>query len=895
MPSSKNHKLCWGHAFVRTVLRNVAVLIFVFHGSISAFAESEIEAAPVANTHQEWICKAGIDGNWQCSEITAPGPAFRKPPHRTPSRTASVAPPDEPRIKVARNLDWVDERGLSEEQRDVSAPGCCGAYIEPPRDYPDADLDPEHSSMRASATTTEAQDNVATMTGDVQISQGYRQVRSEVAVVDQNKRTVELKGGIQLREPGLLMLGDRALINLDTQELEVENATFVMHESGIRGTADLLTRRIDDHIYIDNITYTTCEPGNNTWQLVAPNIDINPDTGIATVRHVRIEVKDVPIFYLPWLRYPVDGRRATGLLFPEINFGDENGLDYAQAIYLNLAPNYDATVTPRYIQERGEMLELEFRHLSQLTDLMIGGAYLADDDGGDDSDEEHPAKESFAGQDRWLLNIDHRGGMGRAWSTRIDYTKVSDEDYFRDLGNVTLQASSETHLKQLASTRYHFDHWWVGVKAVEYQTLVNNTQQQYQQLPRFDANGNYLFSPWGLDLELTLEHQYTEFDHKDTLNLAGRPIVTGNRMRADYALTLDKQWVWGYVRPTAMLKHLVYDLDSSVIAGGDDSPSTTVPVAIIDAGLFFERDTTFFNNAIQTFEPRFYYLNSNYEDQTDNPDFDTAELTFSYQQLFRDDRFSGGDRIGDTEQISVGVTSRLIDASTGIEKLRGSIGQIFYLKDRYVSLDPFLTKDLLKNLDDPASLSGVARRDLATDLLSDESNFAAEFAAYLGRNWRFQSDLLFDDNSEKVDKGSLSLRYNNHQNTIFNASYRYTRKNPRIVDNQIFDADIEQTDISALFPINRSWSVIARWNQDLTNSRELEVFGGIEYNSCCWRASIILRHWLDRDDDLFIPEEQLEYDDGIFFQIQLKGLAGTGNSVEKILNDGIYGYEFQNP
>ncbi len=886
MPLNTNRNL----SCIQSVVGNLTVFcVALLLGPMATLAAPEVDAPAPPDTHNEWFCKAGQDGDWDCSEVSAPGPTFSKPPQRIPARTASAAPADEPRVKMVRNLDWVDDKALNAEQRATIGAGCCGAYVEPPREYPDAELDPEHSALRASATTTEAQDNVATLTGDVQVSQGYRQVRADVAVIDQNARTVELDGDIQFREPGLLMKGDRALVNLDTQEIEVENATYVMHKSAIRGTADLLTRDVDDRIYIDNATYTTCEPGNNTWRLVAPHIDINPDTGMATARHVRVEVKDIPIFYTPWLRYPVDGRRVTGLLFPQLNVGKENGLDYAQPVYLNLAPNYDATVTPRFVTERGEMLELELRHLSRVTESVFGGAYLPDDDGGNDDDEVYPGSRSLVGEDRWLLNLDHTGGMGQAWNTVVDYTKVSDEDYFRDLGNTTLQASSETHLLQLAGAGYYVNNWWFGARAVEYQTIINNTRHQYQQLPRVDANGNYRFSPWGLDLELSLEHQYTVFDHTD------RSEITGNRTRADYALALNQQWLWGYVRPTIMLKHLRYDLDRAVKPGGDDAPSITVPVAAVDMGLMFERDTTYLKNFVQTFEPRLYYLNSRFEEQSAHPNFDTSDLTFSYQQLFRDDRFSGDDRVGDAEQFTIGFTSRLIDATTGIEKIRGSIGQIFYLDDRYVSLDPALTKTFLQNLSNPTLLTSQAQRDLAADLLNDNSNIAGEFAAYLSQYWRFQSDLLIDEGNDKVDKGSVSLRYNNDNDAIFNTSYRYTRKNPRLVSGQAFDADIEQTDISAMVPLDRSWSMVGRWNQDLTNSRELEVFGGIEYNSCCWRASVILRHWIDRDDDLIIPEEQLEYDNGIFFQVQLKGLAGTGAGVESILSDGIYGYESRNP
>ena len=837
------------------------------------------------DAHQQWRCRAGSDGGWECTQISAPGPTYQKPERLAPTRTASAAPADEPRVQVVRNLDWVDEAALTPEQQRDLEPGCCGTYIEPPRDYEDADLDPEQASLRASATNTEAQGNVATFTGDVQVSQGFRQVRSDLAVVDRDQRTVELSGNVQFREPGLLMLGDRMQVNMDTDEVEIDDATFVMHAQGARGKAGRFRRDTEDQIYIDNAEYTTCEPGNNAWQLVASRVQINPDTGMATTRHARVKVKNVPVLYMPWLRYPIDNRRATGLLFPEFNIGDENGVDYGQPIYLNLAPNYDATVTPRYVQERGEMVELELRHLSRLTESTLGGTYLPDDDGGDDSDEDFPGRQSFAGQDRWLVNADHTGGYGKAWRTHVNYTKVSDEEYFRDLGSTTLQASSTTHLLQLGEVSYHLKNWRAGIKGVEYQTLINNTQRQYQQLPRVDVDGSYRFRPAGLDLELDLGHHYTVFDHDDPTR------IVGDRLRADYALTLDKRWLWGYVRPTVKVKHVSYNLDDPVTPGADDNPSVTVPVGIFDAGLFFERPTTLLKGNIQTFEPRIYFLYSDFEEQAEHPNFDTSSLTFSYQQLFRDDRFSGGDLIGDAEQVTIGFTSRLLDAATGIEKLRASIGQIFYLEDRYVSLDRSLTKSLLESLGDPSALGSQAQRDIAADLLSDDSNIGAEFAVFAGEHWRLLSDVLYDDDSEKIDKGSFSLRYNNERSAIFNLGYRYTRRNPRTFAGRIFDTHIEQGDISTILPLSSSWSLIGRWNHDFTNSRELEVFGGVQYRSCCWSTSVIVRRWLDRDDDLFIPEEELEYDEGIFFVIQLKGLAGTGASVESILRDGIYGYD----
>ena len=874
--------------------KTALVTMLILMGSSTLAADATPEAADNgegATKNTQWACRVGSSGGWVCDEQDVSGPVYHRPPRRTKTRSAAAKPPEnEPRVKVTRNLDWVDESALTEEQKASATPGCCGAYIEPPRTYEDSELNPETAPLRASADATETQDNVATLTGDVQVSKGYRQVRSDKAVVDQDASTVLLENNVQFREPNTLLLGDKIQINTESSEIQADNTTFVFHDSGVRGTAATFARNDSGEIYVDNATYTTCEPGNNTWQLRTGSIKIDAENQFATARHMRVEIKDVPVLYLPWVRFPVGNQRASGLLFPEFSFGDENGIDFAQPIYLNLAPNYDATITPRYLQERGSMLELEARHLSQATETIISGAHLWSDDGGDDSDEDsdiNPTtnKRPYEGEDRWLANVDHKGGQGYPWNTRIDYTKVSDIDYFHDLGNGSLEVSSRTHLRQQASVGYRLNHWNLDVSGIKYQTLIENRPRQYEQLPRVNLDGAYYFDDANLSLQL--DHQYTVFDHVDETR------VTGNRLRADYALTWDKRWVWGYFRPSIKTKHLTYNLDDPLFVGGDDNPSITVPVGDIDAGLYFERDTTLIKGHTQTFEPRLYYLYSDFKEQSEQPNFDTSPLTFSYQQLFRDDRFSGNDRIGDAEQVTLGITSRLYN-SKGVERLRASIGQIFYLDDRYVSLDPTFSKTFIDAIDDPSTLASVADRDLARSLLNDDSDIAAELYARIDDHWRFQSDILFNDENDKVNKGSMSLRYKNTNNALFNMGYRYTRKNPFLVGTKEIEAHIEQGDISAVFPLSDSWSLMGRWNYDFNNSRELEVFGGLEYNSCCWRVSVLARRWLDRDDNLILPEEDLEYDHGIFFQVQLKGLAGTGNQVESILSESIYGYDIAN-
>jgi len=606
----------------------------------------------------EWSCEASDSGEWSCSANPRQGNAYMRPQRLAPP---SMTPDDEARVTLTRNLDWVPLEQLSSKEQQLAAPNCCGAYIEPVRQYEDSELPPVEAPLRISADETEARGDIATLSGDVQVSQGYRQVRSDKAVVDKSQRQVELEGDITYREPGVLLKGENAFVNMDSGELAVQKVTFVLHDSGVRGDADSLSRPQEDTIAIDNALYTTCEPGNDSWNLRATTVEIDTIESVAVARNVRLNIKEVPVLYIPWLRYPLSDNRATGLLFPNVLTGNDNGLDFAQPIYLNLAPEYDATVTPRYIQERGAMAEVEFRHLSRATRTTLSGGYLWDDDGGSNNSSE------FRGEDRWSGKINHRGGFGRGWNSKVDYTDVSDINFFRDIDTATLELNSASHLNQQLKFGYNTTHWDLGIQGQQFETLILDGREQYRQLPRIDANGHYRLGE--SDLVLTMKQHYVVFDHsEDDISGSGIPLstddkntaITGSRFRANYSMVWDKEWLWGFFKPRLSAKYISYDLDDPLQNYSDTSPDAFVPVASIDSGLYFERSTELFSGRIHTLEPRIYYVNAKFEDQSAIPNFDTSDLTFGYHQLFRDDRFSGGDRIGDTEQLTIGITTRSV-------------------------------------------------------------------------------------------------------------------------------------------------------------------------------------------------------------------------------------------
>lgn len=859
---------------------------------LSAMAMLSTISAEAA-TRQQWDCRPSGDGShWLCDETLVPGTPYQRPERATGQEAQQDGIPS---VATPLNLDWVDRDRLTEEQRGQMRSGCCGAYIEPPRTYAESDLPPEEATLEVGAATSQLlQDNVALLQGNVHVTQGRRQIRSDDARVDREQREIELTNNVIYREPNLLMLSDRAHADMDRNSVTANNATFVMHDAGVRGTASRLQRDDDGMVYVDNATYTTCEPGNNAWRLKSAELDLDTEGGWGTGRHVRLELKDVPIIYLPWVRFPLDDSRTTGILFPSWEISETNGLDVAVPIYLNLAPNYDATITPRYLSERGAMLEVEARHLSRRTNTVFSGGYLHGDEGGarDEDIDPDTGLARYKDADRSIVRLNHQGGWGAPWSTRADYTRVSDNDFFRDLGATTLEISSQTHLLQMAGAGYRLGNWNFDVETRKYQTIIDSSweqfqpPEQYQLMPRIRADGRYRFG----GVTTTLNHQLTHFENDDS------NLVTGQRARIDYGAEWNRNWMWGFFTPGAKLKHISYDLDRPSGDARDSTPGVTVPVATIDSGIFLERPTRFIGDYTQTLEPRLFYLYSENKDQRDLPAFDTSLSTFSYQQLFRDDRFSGGDRIGDAHQVTLGVTTRLLDQSNGVERFRASIGRAFYLDRREVSFEAALPPEVLR---DPNWQPSTGNENLDRHLYQqyDElrrkrSDYAAEAALRLGNFWRLQTDILWDPRDDKINKSGVSLRYRDDNNRLLNFGYRYNRELPVTINSVVRNRDVEQTEISTFWPLaDSNFSLIGRWQHDLTNNRELETYAGLEYNSCCWSVALIARRWIDRDDASLIPDDDLEYDRGIFFQIQLKGLAGLGDTLESLLSEGIYGYQ----
>jgi LPS-assembly protein len=743
-------------------------------------------------------------------------------------------------------LDWHAQAPGPEETGVPRAMRCGGVYVDPLAGL-DTSIDPSQSKIEASANRSELQGDIVRLSGGVEAQQGYRQLRAEEVEFDRNQEWGSLHGNVELREPGLLMRGATGTINTTTGEAQLTANQFVLHDLHIHGGSDLITRRSDKVIELDDAYYSYCPPLQEQWMLYADNIELDFEEGVGTARDAKIEMGGVPFVYTPYFRFPLDDRRKSGFLWPEIGNDSSGGTDIALPYYFNLAPNYDATLTPRHIADRGLLTELEARYLGVNTGYWeLGGAWMSGDD---EYQEDFPEEDG----DRWLGAVEQRGLFMQRWRTQIDYTNISDDDYFGDLGTTSLKVTQSTHLAQRGQVNYLGDNWLAELRVEEFKTIARDVDTDaYSKLPQLTLTRGAIEQDFSPNLLLTSD--YTYFDHDTD--------ATGHRLYNDLGVSYPMNWIWGYLKPVAKYRQINYELDDSVFFDQnlDDTPDVGAPLINLDGGLYFERDTRW---GLQTLEPRLYYLWADYEEQLGLPDFDTSELTFAYSQLFRQTRFSGKDRLDDANQMSVGITSRLIDPASGREKLAASIGQIYYFDDRLVNVGAATPTDF-----------------------EGSSAIAAEFNVSPAEALEFRSSWLWNTDEDELDQTYIQMGYQGPNQLIVNLGYSYRRYR----GNNPNSSNIDQVDISSYLPVNQEWSIFLRSLYDLEESERINDMAGIEYNNCCWRVRLVYQRYLDQKQGVN-NSSLVEYEHATYLQFQLKGLGGVGTRVSSMLEEFIRGYK----
>jgi len=669
-----------------------------------------------------------------------------------------------------------------------------------------------------------------TARGKVELHEDGRRLDTDLLEFDRDRRIARAEGNVRLFDGDLLLHTDGGEYRLDEESGEFRRIDYLVQSVPARGSAETGIQHAPHRHSFERAAYTTCPVDDDSWWLRTRDLDLNRDTGVGVARHATIHFKGVPVAYTPWINFPLDDRRKTGFLLPSAGRGSRTGYDVSTPWYWNIAPNYDATITPRYMSDRGLMLGTEFRYLQPRHEGVIDVQHLADD--------------RETGEERHYAQWRHRTRITPDLNFSVDAGDVSDSEFFRDFGGSDRYSGSTPYLLRRADLTWTRPAYRLRTRVEDYQIVdpeLGAAGEPYQRVPQVTLTaGEYL----GGGLTWDLESEFVRFDRGETET--ARPVGNRTDLNPVAAWRLDTGGF--FLEPRAGVRYTRYDLDRRGDAG-PESISRTVPHASVDTGLVFERPVTD-GTRLQTLEPRIFYGYVPYRDQDDIPIFDTGEAEFSFDNLFSLERFVGADRVGDTHQVTAALTTRLFDQRTGMERASLSVGEVYYFEDREVRRRP----------DDPV-------------LDDSRSDLAVEGRMRIGDAWDGRASILYNREQGERSLTAASIGYSPSERARLNLAYRQREAGAR---------SIEQTDISALWPVTDRIQAIGRWNYSLEEERDLELLAGLQYRSCCYGIRVIGRRALTSDET---------YDNSIYFQITLDGLARFDTGVDSLLTEGIAGYD----
>jgi LPS-assembly protein len=717
------------------------------------------------------------------------------------------------------------------------------------------------------------------------------------SVPENTETRVRLEGNVTMRSSDSLLLADRLLADNVKQtvvaegNVVVESSDSLLKAKKFQGDQAAETSTLTDvdfHFFSNNgngkaesisidsnkvatlsdLTFSTCPSGNQSWRFSANELELDQESGWGEAWGMWLKVKDIPVFYFPYLNFALDDRRKSGILTPSFSKSGRNGMDVGLPVYWNIAPQADATFNFRSIEKRGAQFGAEFRYLSQYTDNNLSFEWLPEDKLARRRIVDEPTASQGVyrlEEERWAVSFKNKTQFTDNWSAEVSAGKVSDRDYFKDLSTEIdglKDKNLQSKLLSKANISYQDDIWLLSFFAESTQSLIGNEPNRI--LPSFTTNADYYDVNSGLRLQF--ESDFTRYDTSNQI------LTEGSRYNLKPSISYPIRNSYSWLTPKVSYQITEYDIKSA------DSPVTQsfnreMPSFSLDSGLYFDRATQWNGeDMIHTLKPRLFYTYVPFRDQTGIFNFDSRLPEFSFSQLWKENRFAGHDRIGDTNHFSLALTNQFTSVTATKPILKFSIGKRYYLDDRLVDLDPDLIPDT---------------RDYSPWLAEINVNLSESFEFNGFIEWQ-EKDRFSEQNSTNLARSQI--KFEPKRDHIVNLSHRLRKKG---------NLSNEELDFSFSWPVNDKWRLVGRWYNDLQNKRTSETLLGFEYESCCWAVSILSRRNIDvRFDAMGAPilTDSLgqmldEFDSGVSFQFTFKGLGKPGqNKIANRLKNSIRGY-----
>lgn len=718
----------------------------------------------------------------------------------------------------------------------------------------------------------------AVFTGNVDINQGNSRLQADEVQLHQKQpdgqptpvRTVDALGNVHYDDNQVILKGPKAWSNLNTKDTNVWKGDYQMVGRQGRGTADVMKQRGENrYTILENGTFTSCLPGSNTWSVVGSEVIHDREEQVAEIWNARFKLGPVPVFYSPYLQLPVGDKRRSGFLIPNAKYGSTNHFEFSLPYYWNIAPNMDATITPHYMDKRsGVMWENEFRYLTEAGQGLFELDYLPSDSV---YSSEHPNDDNSR---RWLFYWRHAGVMDQVWRFNVDYTKVSDPDYFNDFDS-KYGSSTDGYATQKLSVGYAVQNFDATVSTKQFQVFDRSNSNSYSAEPQLDINA------YQNDVGPFDTHLYAQAV-KFTNTNSSMPEATRVHLEPTISLPLGNRW--GSLNTEAKLLATHYNQsnidnyndNSSNVNKLASSVSRTMPQLKVDGKMVFERDVTLSPGYTQTLEPRMQYLYVPYRDQSKINNYDSTFLQSDYSGLFRDRSYSGLDRIASANQLTTGVTSRIYD-DAAVERFNVSVGQIYYFTE---------------------SRTGDDNINWEKDDKTGSLVWAGDTYWRISDQWGLRGGIQYDTRLNNISTSSSAIEWRRDEERLVQLTYRYASPEyiqatlPSYSTAEQYKNGISQVGATASWPIVDRWSVVGAYYFDTNTHSAADQMLGVQYNSCCYAIRVGYERKLNGWDYNSTTGGQSKYDNSIGFSIELRGLSSNyGLGTQQMLRSNIMPYQ----
>jgi len=798
---------------------------------------------------------------------------------------------------IGKLLGWV--------QSDNPSCSACGGYFVEPKFISKYPSPPSYKKVpthiTANGPTIFSRSGQSILQKNVRVTQPGRIVKADKAYVFRDRHTgkiarIKLVGNVHMQEHGKLIISKKASLNLKEDTAQMDHIAYRFYQENPRmekynnwGSAEQALRTSKGDLKLRHATYSTCSPMSPSWQFTASRINLNKKKKRVSASNVVIRLHHIPIMYTPYISVSMDKTRKSGLIVPLIQNSTSNGFTWSQGLYLNLAPNYDLLLNSAYMSKRGVLTNGLFRYLTPSSHGKIYMSFIPNDRGFINFKKETFGKFSSPTPSQFLPYVtelrntsNYRGYFSYAdksvfndrWSGGAEINYVTDPYYFNDFGEAVNDVAANQLLNQ-ANLNYTGTHWNFSILGQGYQTLhligqtVNPTVNQYYRVPELDVSTDYpdIFPHVNFDMTA----QAVNFAYHSAFPPFTNQQPVGQRFHVLPTISRPINWASGYFTPSVSVDSTSYNVNRAQLGQASES-SRNLPIIDLDTGIYLERLFHWHKKGyFQTLEPRLFYLYVPFVNQNKYPNYDTQVLPFTYEQLFALNRFTGFDRVQNANQLSFGLTSRILDATNAYERMKADIGFGYYFSRPRVCLATGCTNDHIE----------------FTPIISQLFFYPAE-------HWSTSASIAWDPEQHQTNNAQIAINYGRDGKHIIGAGYTFVHAQPNTpsYSTLAFSSDASLYNVHIAWPLLHRWSAIGYLYYNVSQHRAESFFAGLQYDTCCWSFRFII-------NKVFSAAEPInngtaihnKYTTSYTFQIQLKGIGSAGNNdPNALLTNNIPGY-----